>query len=206
MDRRQYSASAMRNREPILDVLKKHLPASGTVLEIASGSGEHAVYFAPQFPNLNWQATNFDDTQLDSVIDWIAHSPSGNLLPPLKLDATATLWPIESAGCLATPITAIFNVNMIHISPWCVCEGLMAGAGRTLEKGGRLFIYGPFKINGQHTAPTNAEFDRWLRADNADYGIRDQANVIAEAEKKGLVHVEAVSMPANNFLQIFERT
>lgn len=206
MDRRQYSASAMRNREPILDVLKKHLPASGTVLEIASGSGEHAIYFAPQFPNLNWQATNLEDTQLDSVIDWIAHSPSGNLLPPLKLDATSTVWPMESASFPATPITAIFNVNMIHISPWRVCEGLMAGAGRTLEKGGRLFIYGPFKVDGQHTAPTNAEFDRWLKADNANYGIRDQQNVIAEAEKKGLVHVEAVAMPANNFLQIFERT
>ena len=206
MDRRQYSASAMRNRDPILDVFKKYLPASGTVLEIASGSGEHAVHFAPQFPNLNWQATNFDDNQLDSVIDWIAHSPSGNLLTPLKLDATATVWPIESAGYLATPITAIFNVNMIHISPWRVCEGLMAGAGRVLEARSRLFIYGPFKVDGQHTASTNEDFDAWLKADDAEHGIRDQQNVIAEAEKNGLVHVEAVSMPANNFLQVFERT
>ncbi|USG60978.1 class I SAM-dependent methyltransferase [Sneathiella marina] len=206
MDRRQYSASAARNRDPILGILKDHLPESGTVLEVASGSGEHAVHFAPHFPNLNWQATNYDTTQLNSVIDWIAHSPSGNLLPPLKLDATATIWPIEADGYTAMPITAIFNVNMIHISPWCVCEGLMAGAGRILQKGGRLFIYGPFKIDGKHTAPTNEQFDEWLRADNADYGIRDQRNVIAEAEKNGLVHMQAISMPANNFLQIFEHT
>ncbi|MEH6527641.1 MAG: DUF938 domain-containing protein [Sneathiella sp.] len=204
MDRRQYSASAMRNRDPILDVLKTHLPTSGTVLEIASGSGEHAVHFAPQFPNLNWQATNYEDTQLDSVIDWIAHLPSGNLLPPLKLDATASVWPIESAGYPARPVTAVFNVNTIHISPWRVCEGLMAGTGRTLEKGGRLFIYGPFKVEGQHTAATNKDFDVWLRAENADYGIRDQGAVVAEAKKNGLTHLIAIPMPANNFIQIFD--
>lgn len=205
MDRRQYSASAKRNRAPILDVLEKHLPSSGTILEIASGSGEHAVYFAPNFPQLNWQTTNLDEAQMDSVIDWIANAPSSNLLPPIKLDATASIWPIESPGYPATPITAILNSNMIHISPWNVCEGLLAGAGRTLESSGRLFLYGPFKIEGQHTALSNEEFDVWLKDKDPEFGIRDQRDVVIEAKKYGLLHMETIPMPANNFIQIFER-
>jgi cyclopropane fatty-acyl-phospholipid synthase-like methyltransferase len=204
MDRRQFSASAMRNRDPILKVFKKHLPDTGTILEIASGSGEHAVYYAPLFKSLNWQTTNLDEEQLHSVIDWIAHSPSDNLLPPLQLDATASNWPIESPGYPAAPVTAITNINMIHISPWNVCEGLMAGAGRVLDSGGRLLMYGPYKVDGQHTAPTNEEFDIWLRHQNPEFGIRDQSDVAAEARKNGLVHVEAIPMPANNFMQIFD--
>ena len=129
-DRRQFAPATERNREPILAVLKGWLPEDGTILEIAIGSGEHAVYFAPEIKPLNWQTSNYDQDQIDSVTDWLAHSPSDNLLPPIHLDVTENLWPVEAPGYQDGPITGIFNANMIHISTWQTCEGLMAGAGR----------------------------------------------------------------------------
>lgn len=205
MDRRQYSPSSERNKDPILDVLKSRLPAPGTILEIASGSGEHAVHFAPQLPKYTWQPSNYEQDQLDSVMDWVLHVPSDNLCSPVLLDATAAIWPVEKPDYKAPKITGIFNANMIHISPWAVCEGLMAGTGRILEPGGRLYLYGPYKIDGQHTAPSNVKFEHWLKSKSPEFEVRDQQQVIDEARKNGLKHIEAVAMPANNFLQIFEK-
>jgi hypothetical protein len=205
MDRRQYSASSQRNREPIAEALMPHLPPVGTILEVASGSGEHAVHFAPLLPQYCWQTTNYEEDQIESVIDWITQSPSPNLRMPLRLDTTDTLWPVETGDYSDLPITGIFNANMIHISPFEVCEGLLAGAGRILTAGGRLFIYGPFKVGGTQTAPTNETFDHWLKSRNPAYAIRDQEVVIDLASENGLTHLEVVQMPANNLLQVFEK-
>ena len=204
-DRRQYAPATARNREPILAAILSLLPPSGTVLEIASGTGEHAVFFAPNIAPLKWQPSNYDSDQLDSVTDWIKQRPAENLLQPLRLDATAENWPVEAADYTDGPISAIFNANMIHISPWRVCQGLMAGAGRILRKGGKLFLYGPFKINGEHTAPSNAEFELRLKSMDPAFAVRNLDEVIVEAAKHGLHHQRAVAMPANNFLQVFEK-
>lgn len=204
-DRRQFSPATERNREPILKTLKGWLPASGTVLEVASGSGEHAVFFAPKVKPLIWQTSNYDAEQIDSAMDWLAHSPSNNLVPPVKLDVTETKWPVEAANYQSAPVTAIFNANMIHISPWQTCEGLMAGAGRILPAGGRLFLYGPFKFKGQHTAISNERFDEWLKSLDPEYGVRDMEAVLDEASKNGLRHIIARPMPANNFFHLFEK-
>lgn len=206
MDRRQYSASSQRNRDPIAEQLLGQLPPTGTILEIASGSGEHAVHFAPLLTRHRWQPTNLEEDQIESVIDWISHSPSPNLRLPLRLDVTDKSWPVESGDYPDMPITGIFNANMIHISPFEVCEGLFAGAGRILKSGGRVFLYGPFKVGGTHTAPSNETFDQWLKSRNPAYAIRDQETVIELAAQNGLTHLEAIPMPANNFLQIFEKT
>ncbi|MAL79463.1 MAG: SAM-dependent methyltransferase [Sneathiella sp.] len=204
-DRRQFAPAAERNREPILRVLKDWLPQQGTVLEVASGSGEHAIYFAPRLTPLLWQSSNYEQEQMDSVSDWIAHAPADNLLPPLWLDVTEAQWPVEEEAYEDKPVTAIFNANMIHISPWATTAGLMAGAGRILPAGGRLILYGPFKINGEHTANSNREFDGWLKARDAGYGVRDIRDVITEARKNGLQHLVARPMPANNFMHLFEK-
>ena len=205
-DRRQFAPATERNRGPILSILKDHLPDTGTVLEIASGSGEHAVFFAPALRPLNWQPSNYDPEQLDSVEDWLVHQPSDNLLPPVSLDVTKPVWPVETSDYGGGRITAIFNANMIHISPWQACEGLMAGAKRVLPVGGQLFLYGPFKENGQYTAPSNAKFETWLKSLDPDFAVRDIEVVCDEARKNGLEHMADHSMPANNYIHIFKKT
>ncbi|MZR30015.1 DUF938 domain-containing protein [Sneathiella litorea] len=204
-DRRQFAPATERNRTPILETLKAWLPESGTVLEVASGSGEHAVFLAPNVKPLKWQPSNFDPEQVNSVTDWIAHSPSENLLPPVRLDVTAAVWPVEAADYMDHPITAIFNANMIHISPWRTAEGLMAGAGRILSEGGRLYLYGPFKIDGEHTAASNIKFEAWLKSLDPEFGVRDIEAVRTEAAKHNLLHKATKPMPANNFMHMFEK-
>lgn len=195
-DPRLYRAHVARNRDPILEVLRRVLPPRGVVLEIASGSGEHAVYFAQSLPALTWQPTDPDAQALASIAAHRAAADAPNLLPPLKLDVTANTWPLAQAD-------AIVCCNMIHIAPWAACEGLIAGAARVLSAGGVLYLYGPYKIGGRHTAPSNAAFDADLRARNPAWGIRDLDEVTAVAEKHGLVRVETVEMPANNLSVIF---
>jgi SAM-dependent methyltransferase len=197
-DPRQYRAHVVRNRKPILDVLRRVLPAHGLILEIASGSGEHAAYFAKAMPALVWQPSDQDVQALASIASHRAAAGVANLLAPLRLDVTSDLWPIERAH-------AIVCCNMIHITPWPVSEGLMAGAQRLLPPGGILFLYGPYKIGGRHTAPSNEEFDLSLRAQNPEWGIRDLADVTALAGRHGLVLAETVQMPANNQSVIFRR-
>jgi SAM-dependent methyltransferase len=197
-DARQYRPHVARNRGPILDVLKRVLPARGLVLEIASGSGEHAAYFAEALPSLIWQPSDPDAAARSSIAAHRDDVGLANLLAPLPLDVTAPSWPVAHAD-------AIICCNMIHISPWAASEGLMAGAERTLSPGGILYLYGPYKIGGCHTAPSNQEFDGYLRGQNPAWGIRELDEVVALAERHNFALVETVAMPANNLSVIFRR-
>jgi SAM-dependent methyltransferase len=174
------------------------LPQRGLVLEIASGSGEHAAYFAKALPSLIWQPSDPDTAALSSVAAHRDDVGLANLLAPVHLDVTAPSWPVAHAD-------AILCCNMIHISPWAACEGLMAGAGRVLAAGGILYLYGPYKIGGRHTAPSNQEFDGYLRGQNPAWGIRDLDEVAALAKRHNFALVETVAMPTNNLSVIFRR-
>jgi SAM-dependent methyltransferase len=197
-DPRLYRPHVARNRDPILDVLRRVLPPHGLMLEIASGSGEHAAYFAQNLAALTWQPTDPDATALASITAHRQSADAPNLLPPLLLDVTAEIWPMARAD-------AIVCCNMIHIAPWTACEGLIAGAARILPATGVLYLYGPYKIGGRHTAPSNAAFDADLRARDPAWGIRDLDEVTALAERRGLTRAETVEMPANNLSVIFRR-
>ena len=177
-DPRLYRPHVARNREPILEVLRRVLPPQGLVLEVASGSGEHAAYFAERLPSLTWQPTDPDAQALASIAAHRAAAGLANLLPPLQLDVHAEHWPVERADVV------ICN-NMIHIAPWSACEGLIAGAARVLPADGILYLYGPYKIDGRHTAPSKQAFDADLRARNPQWGIRDLGDVTALAERHG---------------------
>lgn len=190
------SPAVARNREPILAVLRRMLPAHGTVLEIASGTGEHAVHFAAGLPELAWQPTEIDADALASISAHCMSARLPNLLPPLELDACSPRWPVGRAD-------AVVAINMIHIAPWTAAEGLMAGAARVLAPGGVLYLYGPFKENGRHTAPSNAGFDASLRAYDPEWGVRDLGEVCALAHRHGLDLVERIPMPANNLSVVF---
>jgi len=192
------SPSFVRNRDPILCVLRRVLPKRGTVLEIASGSGEHAIYFAAALPHLTWQASDQDDAALRSIAVHRAAARLPNVNPPLQLDAAASSWPLAHAD-------AVVAINMVHIAPWRATEGLIAGAGRVLVPDGVLYLYGPYKENGLHTAPSNAAFDESLRARNPQWGVRDITAVLEVARAHGLSLTERVSMQANNLSLIFRR-
>jgi SAM-dependent methyltransferase len=160
------SPSVARNRDPILSVLRRVLPPTGQVLEIASGTGEHAVHFAAALPYLTWQPTDREEQALRSIAAHWAAAGLPNLLAPLVLDAAAPEWPVERAD-------AIVAINMVHISPWRATQGLMAGAGRILPPGGVLYLYGAYKENGANTAPSNEAFVLDLRRRNPEWGVRD---------------------------------
>ncbi|HEC14583.1 MAG TPA: DUF938 domain-containing protein [Rhodospirillales bacterium] len=190
--------AARRNREPLLDVLEKVLPKSGLVLEIASGTGQHCAYFAPRFPALEWQPSDADADMRLSIAAWGREGGGTNLLAPLDLDVQEEPWPVDEAD-------AVLCINMIHITPWPICCALMAGAGRVLGEGGVLVLYGPFRLEGRHTAPSNADFDRSLQSRNPEWGVRERAEVVGEAAKHGLILEEAVEMPSNNLSLIFRK-
>jgi cyclopropane fatty-acyl-phospholipid synthase-like methyltransferase len=192
------SPATARNRDPILAVLRRALPVRGTVLEIASGAGEHAVHVAAALPHVTWQPTDVDPEALASIEAHRAAAQLPNLLPALVLDATAPAWPVTRAD-------AIVSINMIHISPWPAALGLMAGAERVLPPSGMLFLYGPFKENGRHTAPSNAAFDASLRTRDPEWGVRDVADVADLAARHGFDLIERVAMPANNLILVFRR-
>jgi SAM-dependent methyltransferase len=197
-DRRLYFPHVARNRDPIFEVLRRVLPRQGLVLEIASGGGEHAAYFAENLPGLLWQPTDANAEMFESIGAHRAAAGVANLLAPLHLDVTSRQWPVERAD-------AMVCCNMIHISPWAATEGLIAGAGRTLARGGLLYLYGPYKIGGGHTAPSNEDFDASLRARNPLWGVRDLTDVSSLAKRHGLALEETVPMPANNLSAIFRR-
>jgi SAM-dependent methyltransferase len=194
----QVSPSVARNRDPILAVLRSVLPQTGAVLEIASGTGEHAVYFAAALPALIWQPSDQDEQALRSIAAHRAISGLPNLLAPLLLDAAAPEWPVSQAD-------AIVAINMVHICPWRATQGLMVGAGWVLPPGGVLYLYGAYKENGAHTAPSNGAFDVDLRSRNPEWGIRDLEAVAELAGSHGLALVERVPMPANNLSLVFRR-
>jgi SAM-dependent methyltransferase len=174
------------------------LPPQGLVLEVASGGGEHAAYFAERLRSLIWQPSDLDPRSLASIAAHRTAADAPNLLAPVCLDATSEQWPVESADALVC-------INMIHISPWVVSEGLMAGARRVLRMGGVIYLYGPYKIDGRHTAQSNKEFDAWLRTQNAQWGVRDFADMADLAARNDFVLIETVPMPANNLSIIFKR-
>ena len=204
-DARQYAPATQRNREPILEVLLQVLPTTGTILEVASGTGEHAVYFAPRLSPRQWLPSEQNPLLRASVRALAEECPSDNLYPPLELDASAPIWGVEKGNLPDSPIVAIVNINMIHISPWSACLGLMAGAGRILPNGGILYLYGPFKQNGEHTASSNAAFDQSLKERNPEWGVRNLEDVIEAAKTQDLTFKEIYQMPANNLSVVFQR-
>lgn len=198
-DSRRYAPAASRNRAPIASVLRRVLPSRGLVLELSSGSGEHAMYFAQELPALTFQPSDLDAAALASIEAWRLHDKLPNVLPPLRIDASATTWPIEHAD-------AVLCINMVHIAPWSAALGLFAGAGRILPGGGTLFMYGPYKIGGVHTAPSNARFDEGLRQQDPSWGVRDLESLQEAAQRHGLQLRETVPMPANNFSLVFTKS
>ncbi len=198
-DDRRSAPHVARNSGPILDVLRDVLPERGLVLEVASGSGEQALEFARAFPKLLWQPSDPDPAALRSIEGWRTASPLFNLLPPVSLDARAAGWPIASAE-------AIVCINMVHISPWSACLGLMRGAGRLLEPGAPLYLYGPYRQAGVETATSNEAFDESLKSRNPEWGLRDVAEVEAAAAEHGLALERLVPMPANNLSLVFRKS
>ncbi|HCA95047.1 MAG TPA: SAM-dependent methyltransferase, partial [Cyanobacteria bacterium UBA9226] len=202
-----------RNREPILDVLWQFLPPTGTILEISSGTGEHAVFFAPRLYPRQWIPSDPNPLARESIAAWRECHPAENLHSAIAIDVRDSIWAVEKAqlpeslsglDLIENPIRAIVNINMIHISPFSACLGLMAGAKRILPKGGILYLYGPFKINGKHTAPSNEAFDRSLRMQNPEWGVRNLDEVVEVAGDRNLSFVKTVNMPANNLSVIFQ--
>jgi SAM-dependent methyltransferase len=192
---KQHAPAAERNAAPILDVLRRVLPARGVVLEIASGTGQHAAYFARALPDLIWQPSDADPDARASIEAWRADAGLPNLRAPLALDVTAT-WPVGRAD-------AVVCINMVHISPWAASLALFAGAARILPAGGILYLYGPYRFDGV-TAPSNEAFDRSLRSRDPAWGVRDVRDLDAAAAPHGLTRIETVAMPANNHSLIFE--
>ena len=193
------SPATARNRDPILEVLRGWLPPAGDVLEIAAGAGEHAVHLAGGLPGLRWQPTDADPSALGSISAWRDAAGLPNLLDPLLLDVTdAADWPEAT-------FDAVVCINMIHISPWIAAEALMAGAERVLTPGGVLYLYGPFREGGRHTAPTNEAFDASLKARDPSWGVRDLEEVTALAARHDLAPAGRAEMPANNLSLLFRR-
>jgi hypothetical protein len=201
-DLRRYAPATERNREPILEILRQILPPTGTVLEISSGTGEHATFFAPKLAPLFWLPSDPNPDARESIAAWQQYEPCNRLHPPIDLDASNPNWSISPDYL---PITAIVNINMIHIAPRSAYLGLIAGASRLLPPNGKLYLYGPFKREGVHTAPSNAAFDESLRAQNPDWGIRDLEETTDLAEGANLALEKIYPMPANNFSVVFKR-
>jgi len=198
-DQRLFMPAVARNREPILAVLRDRLPPNGLVLEVASGSGEHAAYFSKMMPSVRWQPTEQNPEMLPSILAHRISAAAPNMLPPLHLDVMSPTWPVERAD-------AVVCINMIHIAPWPAADALLAGASRVLPTGGVLYLYGPYRIDGGHTAESNREFDGWLRRQNSAWGVRDLDEVADLAARHGLVLTQTIAMPANNLSVIFHRT
>ncbi len=193
------STAAERNREPITQVLREILPSAGLALEVASGSGEHALHFAEAFPKLLWQPTDAEPAALRSIEARRSQSGRFNLLPPVSLDVRAAQWPVAQAD-------AVLCINMVHISPWSATCGLMRGAARLLPPGGTLYLYGPYFQDGVETEPSNLAFDADLKSRNPEWGLRRVEQIIAEAEDQGLALDRIVPMPANNLSAVFRKS
>ena len=193
-----HAAATERNRDPILEVLRGVLPPAGLVLEIASGTGQHVAYFAGALPALRWQPTDASAAHLESIRAWSAASGASNIAPPLLLDVERTPWPVAHAD-------AVLSINLGHIAPWSAAEALFRGAARLLPAAGVLYLYGPFKRGGRHTAPSNERFDERLRGEDARWGVRDLDELGALATSVGFEPDEIIAMPANNLSLVYRR-
>ena len=198
-DPRRHAPATKRNRDAILDVLRTLVTGPATILEIASGTGEHACWFAEHLPKVTWIPSDADEEMRASVAAWARQGKHRNIaLPPRVIDTRTRRWNVE-------PVDGVYCANMIHISPWSACEGLIRGAGSCVKPGGFLMLYGPYRIEGEHTAESNAAFDETLRAQNREWGVRDLEDVTALAEAAGFEAEDPVPMPANNFCVIFRK-
>ena len=195
---KKIAPAAARNRDAIMAVLRDVLPASGAVLEVASGSGEHIVHFALEFPALDWQPSDPEASALASIAAWSDEAGLPNIAPPIRIDAMAADWALARAD-------AILCINMIHIAPWAATLGLMAGAGRLLSDGARLYLYGPFRERGVTLAQGNADFDASLKGRDPEWGLRWVHDVAEVASAHGLALTERHEMPANNLSLVFRK-
>ena len=193
-----FAPAAERNRQPILDVLRRVLPPAGLVLEVASGTGEHAIFFSEHLPDLRWQPTDASSEALQSIGAWVDQTARKNLLPPLELDVRSPQWPVTKANALVC-------INMIHISPWETTEALFHGASKVLTAGSPLVTYGPYRLHGEHTAQSNEAFDQSLRSRNARWGVRDIDDLSELGGQTGFALQERVGMPANNMTLVWTR-
>jgi SAM-dependent methyltransferase len=194
-----------RNHAPIWSVIAPFLnDRAGDVLEVGSGTGEHVVAYAAQSPTITWWPSDIHPRHLASIAAWHAHAGPANLQAPLRIDLLAADW--DAALPMRDRLAAIVCINVLHISPWRVTENLLAGAGRRLRPDGRLFVYGPFRRSGAHTAPSNAAFDASLRAQDPEWGVRDTGDIAAVADRCGLGIAEMAPMPANNFTLVIGRS
>jgi hypothetical protein len=200
-DERIHFPATMRNRDAILDVLRRVMPPAGLVLEVASGTGEHAAHFAPRLHPRRWQPSEPDPRLRRSVTAWAAALPAENLLAPLALDLAAPDW----WRAVPERPSAIVAINLLHIAAWTVGQNLLHGAGVLLDRGGIVYLYGAYMRHGAHTHPRNAAFDASLRAENPDWGLRDIEAVAAEAAAHGLVLAEEIAMPANNLSLVLHK-
>jgi cyclopropane fatty-acyl-phospholipid synthase-like methyltransferase len=198
-DLRRFAPATARNREPILSVLSRYATAGTNVLEIASGTGEHAAFLAGHLGVAMWQPTDADEASLASINAWILHAATPALRPAIELDVTCAPWPFADAS-----MDVIVCINMIHISPFEACLALLDGARRTLTERGYLYLYGAYKRDGLHTAPSNAEFDSNLRSRNPSWGVRSVEHVVLEAKLREFQLVEIVDMPANNLSVVLQ--
>ena len=199
--RLQHAPAVARNKAHILNVLRTHLPQSGRALEIASGTGQHAAAFAEKFPHLIWWPSDPSFDARESIKAWADEAGLENLNAPLDLDVTREGW----QDVFDAPLDVILAINLIHISPWAAAQGLMRGAGKLLAHGGMLYLYGPYRRDGVHTAQSNIEFDAWLKGQNEAWGVKDMDEVSRQGELNGLELASVLEMPANNFSLIFQK-
>jgi SAM-dependent methyltransferase len=207
-DGRLDAAAFHRNHGPIWAVLQKFLTGkSGDALEAGSGTGQHVVHFAKHSPEITWWPSDYNERHLTSIAAWLKHSALPNIRPPMRIDLSDPAWcPAMQDGSGPGELLAVFCANVVHIAPWRVAEGLLAGAARYLRPDGRLFLYGPFKRDGKHTALSNAVFDTSLRERDAEWGVRDIGELGTLADGVGLALIETVEMPANNLILVFARS
>ena len=196
---RRSAPAALRNRQPIADVLREWLPKTGLVLEIASGTGEHAAHFAREFPQLEWQPSDLHADALSSIAAWRQSVDLPNLRAPMVIDAAAPDWPIEKAD-------AVLSINMVHISPWASALGLIAGAARILPIGGPLILYGPWLKDDIETVPSNLAFDADLKYHDPEWGLRRVEDFASAAADEGLELEQTRAMPANNLMLLLHRS
>lgn len=197
-DARRSAPAALRNREPIAEVLREWLPDTGLVLEVASGTGEHSALFAERFPNLQWQPSDVSPDAVASILAWSEVAGLPNLRPPIEVDASRPDWPVERAD-------AVLNINMVHISPWSAALGLLDGAARLLPPGAPLILYGPWITDEWPTAPSNLTFDADLKRRNSEWGLRKVEDFTREASRRGFEFIDQRQMPANNLMLLFRR-
>ncbi len=194
---RQYSEACERNKQPILSIIKPYLQYAKSVLEIGSGTGQHAAYFAAALPHLIWQTSDLRSNH-PSIIAWVEQSELPNLRKPKELDVGKRYWDID-------PVDAIFTANTAHIMSWQRVKDMVTGVGKTLKPGGHFLIYGPFNVGGNYTAESNKKFDQWLKQQDPDSAIRDYDDILGQARHNGLALIERHQMPANNMLLAFEK-